>query len=77
MELGLALYTNRRLIEAKDHLLQSVQLDDTLTATWNRLGEIYLVDGERDKAEEAFRNQLVTSKKHPELVKAIELVADG
>jgi len=54
-----------------------VQLDDTLTATWNRLGEIYLVDGERDKAEEAFRNQLVTSKKHPELVKAIELVADG
>lgn len=76
MELRLALYTNRRLKEAKGHLLRSVQLDNSLAVAWNKLGEIYMVDGDRDKAEEAFGNQLVASKKHPGLVKAIELVVD-
>ena len=77
LELGLALYSMRRLDEAKDHLLRSVELDKSLTLAWKRLGEIYSVGGEEEKASDAFRNQLLASKKHPGLVKAIELVAEG
>ena len=76
-ELGLALLALGRHGEAKQSLRAAVELDRRLVESWRRLGEIYALEGDEDRSQQALRGQLVAVSRHPLLAEAVELFEQG
>jgi tetratricopeptide (TPR) repeat protein len=73
-ELGFSLYALSRAKEAIDVLRTAVNIDPKLARSWALLGELLYLADEDEAAEEALRQQLAASHRHPGIIKAVELV---
>ena len=76
-ELGFAYAAAGKLMPAIQALQSAVGTQPKLSASWKLIGELFLVDGDENSANEAFRQHLLASNEDPNLVRAIELFRDG
>ena len=73
-ELGLCLHALSRGNEAINAFRAAVRIDPKLARSWELLGELLYLAGEEEEAEEALRQQLAASHRHPGIVKAVDLM---
>ena len=71
-ELGFAYATTGKLLPAIQALQSAVGTQPKLSASWKLMGELFLVDGDADSANEAFRQHLLSSNEDPNLVRAVD-----
>jgi len=76
-ELGFVYAELGQVIPAVAALQSAVDVQPNMPASWKLMGELFLVDGDEDSANEAFRQHLLTSNKDPNLVSAIDLFRKG
>lgn len=76
-ELGFAYADLGKVIPAIAALQSAVRIQPKLPASWKLMGEMFLVDGDENSANEAFRQHLLTSNEDPNLVNAIDLFRKG
>jgi tetratricopeptide (TPR) repeat protein len=76
-ELGFAYAAAGKLYPAIDALQSAVKAEPKLPASWKLMGELFLVDGDEDSANEAFRQHLLASNEDPDLVRAVDLFRKG
>ena len=76
-ELGFAYAAAGKLMPAIQALQSAVGTQPKLSASWKLMGELFLVDGDENSANEAFRQHLLASNEDPNLVRAIELFRAG
>ncbi len=76
-ELGFAYADAGKLFPAIEALQSAVKIEPQSPASWKLMGELFLVDGDEDSANEAFRQHLLASNEDPNLVRAVELFRKG
>jgi tetratricopeptide (TPR) repeat protein len=76
-DLGLVYAATGRTDEAIATLRAGLERDETLSRSWQALGELYLASDDSDAANNAFRQQLRHSTRDQELVRAVELLESG
>ena len=76
-ELGFAYAATGKLMPAINALQSAVAIEPKLPASWKLMGELFLVDGDEDSANEAFRQHLLASNEDPNLVRAVDLFRAG
>ncbi len=76
-ELGFAYAATGKLMSAINVLQSAVAIEPKLPASWKLMGELFLVDGDEDSANEAFRQHLLASNEDPNLVRAVDLFRAG
>jgi len=76
-ELGFALADTGQLIRAINALQTAVNIQPALPASWKRMGELFLIDGDEASANEAFRQHLLASNEDANLVQAIDMFRIG
>ena len=76
-ELGFAYAAAGQLMPAIQALQSAVAIQAKLPASWKLMGELFLVDGDEDSANEAFRQHLLASNEDPKLVQAVDLFRKG
>jgi len=76
-EPGFAYADTGELMAAIQALQSAVRIQQAMPASWKLMGELFLVDGDENSANEAFRQHLLTSDENPQLVSAIDLFRKG
>ena len=76
-ELGFAYADTGKLMAAIEALQSAVRIQQAMPASWKLMGELFLIDGDEDSANEAFRQHLLASNEDPNLVSAIDLFRKG
>lgn len=76
-ELGFAYAAAGQLLAAIQALQSAVAIQPKLAASWKLMGELFLVDGDQDSANEAFRQHLLAENQDPKLVQAVDLFRKG
>ena len=76
-ELGFAYAEAGKLMPAIEALQSAINIEPKLPASWKLMGELFLVDGDENSANEAFRQHLLASNEDPNLVRAIDFFRKG
>jgi len=76
-ELGFAYAAVGKLYPAIEALQRAVAIQKKLPASWKCMGEMFLIDGDENSANEAFRQHLLASNEDPDLVRAVDLFRAG
>jgi predicted Zn-dependent protease len=76
-ELGFAHAEAGQVLAAIEALQRAVGIESRLPASWQLMGELFLVDEDENSAAEAFNQYLLASSVEPDLVRALKLFRAG
>jgi len=76
-ELGFAYSASGKLFPAISALQRAVAIQPKLPASWKLMGELFLVDGDENSANEAFNRHLLAASEDPKLIHAIKCFNNG
>ena len=76
-ELGFIYAATGQILPAIHALQAAVKIEPNLPASWKLMGEMFLIDGDGNSANEAFNQHLLTSSVDPELIRAVKLFKKG
>ncbi|WP_339669578.1 sulfotransferase [Dasania marina] len=76
-ELGFAYADAGQVIAGIKALQRAVKINPKLATSWQKMGELFLVDGDEVSAAEAFKRHLLLSSHDPELINAVSLFSAG
>lgn len=76
-ELGFAYGDTGQVIAGIQALQRAVRINPNLSSSWQKMGELFLADGDEVSASEAFKRHLLLSSHDPELIRAVNLFSSG
>jgi len=76
-ELGFAYAEAGQVLEGIEALQRAVAIEPKLPASWQLMGELFLVDEDENSAAEAFNQHLLARSVDPELVRMLKLFKAG
>lgn len=72
-ELGFAYADIGKINLAIAYLQRALTLNSGLASSWQKMGELFLVDGDIESSNESFRRNLALANKNPAYMQAVEL----
>ena len=73
-ELGFVLAATGQVVPAIHALQQAIKFDSSLSESWKVMGEMFLADGDRTSANEAFNQCLLLRSHEPVLIQAVAMI---